>query len=95
MDPEPLIRWQRSASLKWQDRAACRDKPTEWWFANNGRKPYSKTNQRALAVCEACPVRAECLDYALEIPPPWHGIFGGHNVAERLAIYKQRHDRRP
>lgn len=93
--PDPLVRWERTGNLRWFARAACRNHPTDLWFANNGRKPYMKSNREAVAICDTCPVRADCLEYALELPTPWHGIFGGHNPAERIEIYKQRHNRRP
>ena len=34
--------------------------------------------RRAKAICNECPARQECLDYALEIREP-HGIWGGLN----------------
>jgi WhiB family redox-sensing transcriptional regulator len=37
---------------------------------------------RAKAICRSCPVRKECLDYALRIREQ-HGIWGGLNETER------------
>ncbi len=40
---------------------------------------------RAKAICAVCPVKAPCLQYALEIREP-HGIWGGLNELERKAL---------
>jgi WhiB family redox-sensing transcriptional regulator len=40
---------------------------------------------RAKRICSTCPVRRECLDYALRIREP-HGIWGGLNETERRQI---------
>jgi WhiB family redox-sensing transcriptional regulator len=40
---------------------------------------------RAKSICAECPVRAECLDYALSIREP-HGIWGGLTEAERRLL---------
>jgi WhiB family redox-sensing transcriptional regulator len=45
--------------------------------------------QRAKAICATCPVRIECLDYAIEIREP-HGIWGGLNELERKAVLTQQ-----
>lgn len=91
----PVDPWERPADLSWMDSAECRDHPTRLFFANNARRPYSRTTLEAIAICERCDVRIDCLEYALNLPAPWHGIFAGLNVGERIAIYKTRHNRRP
>ncbi len=37
---------------------------------------------RAKSICRICPVKAPCLDYAIEIREPY-GIWGGLTEAER------------
>jgi WhiB family redox-sensing transcriptional regulator len=37
---------------------------------------------RAKAVCQVCPVKSECRDYALTIKEPY-GIWGGLTETER------------
>lgn len=46
----------------WRDRAACAGHPPEWWYTapSSGRLPAH--NLRALDICQACPVLAECHD---------------------------------
>lgn len=40
-------------------------------------------------VCNACPVRAECMESALE-DEPGHGIYGGLTPMERRAVRNDR-----
>ena len=94
-DPFIHLLWDRDTDLSWLDEAACRGKPTQWWFAGDGRNLNTKTAKRALEICAACPVRDACLDWALEIPQPWHGIFAGMSPQQRKREQKRReHDTR-
>src|SRR2546421_24711 len=54
----------------WQDAAACRGKEVVLFFGPDGeRQPEREIRERkAKAVCAACPVRAECLTYAVSRP---------------------------
>lgn len=72
----------------WQDSAACRGQPAAIFFApaHFERKEARALRERqAKAVCAACPVRKQCLSYALRIKEP-HGIWGGFNELERRAM---------
>jgi hypothetical protein len=65
----------------WQDRALCAmsDSPNDW-FPENGRPPA-----RVRRTCAACPVRAECLRFAVENGER-QGIWGGLSDEERRAL---------
>jgi WhiB family redox-sensing transcriptional regulator len=72
----------------WQARAACRGQSAAIFFAPTHfeRKDARSARERqAKAVCSACPVRKECLSYALRIREP-HGIWGGLSEVERRSI---------
>ncbi len=78
--------------LGWQYRAACRGEDSNMFFAPNyfERKEEKEAREaKAKAICATCPVRAECLDYALRTREP-HGIWGGLNEAERKAMIRER-----
>ncbi|MEV6464697.1 WhiB family transcriptional regulator [Kitasatospora sp. NPDC051702] len=45
--------------------------------------------RRAKMICAGCPVRAMCLDLALERHEK-HGIFGGLTASERDALHQRR-----
>lgn len=61
----------------WKQHAACRDKPTDMFFPNRGDAVHAVKR-----ICAECPVRQECLDYALKIPN-LVGIWGGMSGRER------------
>ena len=44
--------------------------------------------RKAKAICAVCPVRVECLNYAIRIREP-HGVWGGLNEIERRAMLRQ------
>jgi WhiB family redox-sensing transcriptional regulator len=60
----------------WQRRAACRGKGCDWWFATT-----REAEDAARAVCEPCPVRRDCLAYALSAPE-LVGIWAGTDERE-------------
>jgi WhiB family redox-sensing transcriptional regulator len=40
--------------------------------------------EKAKAICDICPVKKECLEYALALPANWcEGIWGGTTERER------------
>ncbi len=76
----------------WQQRAACRGEDSVYFFAPSYFERRSEKNAReavAKAICVRCPVRVECLEYALGIREN-HGIWGGLNEMERRAVLRQR-----
>ncbi|HWG64222.1 MAG TPA: WhiB family transcriptional regulator, partial [Streptosporangiaceae bacterium] len=59
--------------------------PDEWFPITSARKGARLEASRALAVCNGCPVRAECLEVSMRF---WfaagrHGVWGGYVEAER------------
>jgi WhiB family redox-sensing transcriptional regulator len=68
----------------WFDEAACRDADTTLFF------PTSDAHAaEAKAICAACPVREECLEYALETRPA-DGVWGGLTAIERHRVLRRR-----
>ena len=71
--------------MQWQSRAVCGGVRAWLFFGPEGETEQERRirERKAKAVCASCPVRAECLDYALE-----HyvrcGIWGGLNETERF-----------
>src|SRR6185437_12779087 len=58
----------------WQDAAACRGTDVVLFFGPDGeRQPERDIRERkAKALCASCPVRNECLDYAISRPEVRH-----------------------
>ncbi len=77
----------------WQQRAACRGPHAQVIFyppVRSERKDEKAARERqAKAICAACPVAAECLDYALNRREQ-HGIWGGLTELERRAAFPAR-----
>ena len=73
----------------WRQVAACRDQDPELFFPLTEMGPGARDVERAKAVCAGCPVRAECLRYALDNGLD-HGIFGGTTETERRALRRAR-----
>jgi WhiB family transcriptional regulator, redox-sensing transcriptional regulator len=68
----------------WFDDAACRDVDTDVFF------PTSEAHaDEAKAICATCPVRLECLEYALKTRPG-DGVWGGLTASERHRLIRRR-----
>lgn len=68
----------------WRLRAACRGTDVHLFYPGLG-----ESTAEAKAVCAGCPVRSECLEYALDAREVF-GIFGGTSERERRKIRRQR-----
>jgi WhiB family redox-sensing transcriptional regulator len=75
----------------WQDAAACRGKEIVLFFGPDGeRQPEREIRERkAKMVCASCPVRVECLTYAVSRPEKY-GTWGGLNEEERSSERRRR-----
>jgi WhiB family redox-sensing transcriptional regulator len=69
--------------LGWQERALCAQTDPEAFFPEKGG-----STREAKRVCLVCPVRAECLEYALEHDERF-GIWGGLSERERRKLKKR------
>src|SRR5690606_40718327 len=85
------VRWNRYAPVpepdpqSWRDDAVCHNDPNpELWFAD-----HEQDTSQAKALCSWCPVRDECLNFALERGEKW-GVWGGMTTDERNRLLKER-----
>ncbi|MGW4341105.1 WhiB family transcriptional regulator [Rhodococcus koreensis] len=78
-------------SWDWQLAAACRDAdPTVFFYLDNERgEPRANRVRAAKRICRRCPVRARCLNYALDARET-HGIWGGYTEDERRKLRRLR-----
>lgn len=66
----------------WEKDAACKDSPTSMFYAD--------TVTYAKAVCATCPVKQQCLAFALDVGERF-GVWGGLSEQERAKLRnKQR-----
>lgn len=76
--PPPL---EPAGDDDWRKRAQCRDRDPEMFFAEGHR-----TVKAAKAVCRSgCPVRAQCLAYALDSRQPY-GVWGGELFVNGVVV---------
>ncbi|MBC3189971.1 WhiB family transcriptional regulator [Pseudonocardia sp. C8] len=72
----------------WRADAACRGTDPETFFPVAEAGPArERAEAAAKAVCAGCPVRAECLAWALESLP--FGVAGGMGEDERAALRRR------
>ncbi|MPZ80462.1 MAG: WhiB family transcriptional regulator [Actinophytocola sp.] len=74
----------------WRHHAACRDEDPELFFPVSDIGPGARQVAEAKAVCARCPVRAQCLDYAMTNLLT-DGIFGGTTETERRELSRRSH----
>jgi WhiB family redox-sensing transcriptional regulator len=76
------------AQYAWRKHALCRDTDPDLFF------PVGTTGQaliqidRAKQVCNQCPVKTDCLDFALETNQD-SGIWGGTSEEERRKLRRE------
>lgn len=75
--------------LPWMDAALCTETNPDLFFPDKSGNPNP-----AKRVCAACPVRVECLTYALETSQQ-RGIWGGLTITERRRLQKGRNHHEP
>lgn len=76
---------------EWQHRGLCRSINPETFFHPEGERGPSRRrrDQRAIAICEQCPVIKECAEHALRVREPY-GVWGGMTEDDREAYYAQQ-----
>lgn len=74
----------------WPEQAACATADPEIFLPS---RRSADAGEEAKAICAGCPVRVECLQYALATRQQW-GVWGGLNEHERQAVLRAR-KRRP
>ena len=68
---------------RWMDDGSCSSVDPELFFPEMGG-----ATKQAKRICHGCPVKTECLDYALEHNELF-GIWGELSTHERRALRKQ------
>jgi WhiB family transcriptional regulator, redox-sensing transcriptional regulator len=71
--------------IDWRDGAACRDGDPELFFPEGTAGPALLQTDQAKRVCQSCPVRTPCLDFAQRHGLGF-GIWGGVTGEERRAL---------
>ena len=72
-------------TMTWREHAACLGADTDLWYPERGER-----TAEAKAVCAACPVRAECLAFALDNGEKF-GVWGGKSERQRRRMRSERY----
>ncbi|WP_031016800.1 WhiB family transcriptional regulator [Streptomyces sp. NRRL S-1314] len=72
----------------WRHGAACRTEDPELFFPIGTSGPSLLQTEQAKAVCRRCPVRKQCLEWALETGQSI-GVWGGTSETERRALKRR------
>lgn len=71
----------------WRDRSLCRDSNPDLFFPIGTTGTAVDQIEAAKSVCGACPVREECLEFALATNQE-AGVWGGTTEEERRKLRK-------
>lgn len=85
----PAQRGAAQATADWRAYAACKHADPELFFPVGDAGPALRQADLAKRVCDGCPVRAACLDWALATGQDI-GVWGGTLPEERRALRAQR-----
>jgi WhiB family redox-sensing transcriptional regulator len=69
--------------MSWEERARCGEYDPEIFF-----DPTARAERRAKSICAQCPVRLDCLAYALSVRAEF-GVWGGLNGKERSSVLRR------
>jgi WhiB family redox-sensing transcriptional regulator len=76
---------------RWAERALCAQADPDAWFPDKGQRALAEI---AMGICGHCPVRTQCLDYALSGADTWGGIatgiWGGTTPQERDRLRQRK-----
>jgi len=76
--------WSGHTTRNWVDGAACAQTDPELFFPEKGQPPA-----KAKLVCLRCPVKQQCLEYALTSPVRVDGIWGGTTPKQRQELRRE------
>jgi WhiB family redox-sensing transcriptional regulator len=82
------LTWNRTFdwdSDQWRNQASCRSTAQELFFPVGSTGEAIDQIVAAKVVCDSCPVRAQCLQFALETNQE-AGIWGGTSEEERRRL---------
>jgi WhiB family redox-sensing transcriptional regulator len=77
-----------NTSKDWRERAACINQNPELFFPTGITGTALLQLEQAKRVCESCPVREDCLRWAMELGQDY-GVWGGVSEEERRSLKRR------
>ncbi|MEV4872853.1 WhiB family transcriptional regulator [Streptomyces syringium] len=74
--------------MDWRHNAVCREEDPDLFFPVGNTGPSLLQIEEAKAVCRRCPVRKQCLQWALESGQD-AGVWGGLSEDERRSLKRR------
>ncbi len=79
-----------SAESDWRQKAECKEHHNpDIFFPIGTTGPALDQTEEAKAVCQVCPVKNDCLEWAITTHQD-SGVWGGQSEEERRALIKAR-----
>jgi WhiB family redox-sensing transcriptional regulator len=78
-----------TSNVQWMDEGLCRPHPPKYWYPSGTPTEVGVQLEHGKRICAKCPVRPECLEYALAHEA--YGTWGGFDETER-ELYRAEHD---
>lgn len=75
--------------MNWDLEAACQSADPELFFPISPSNSSLGSIQSAKLICRGCPVRTQCLEFALSARLE-HGVWGGMAEDERRSLRRSR-----
>jgi WhiB family redox-sensing transcriptional regulator len=74
---------------QWKERGACKGITEDSiFFPESSDSEWKAKQDKAISICQQCPVRIQCLEYAIQNNEP--GVWGGTSERERRRIKRAR-----
>jgi WhiB family redox-sensing transcriptional regulator len=78
----------------WRAAGACLAADPDLFFPVAAGNAAGRDTARALRICDSCPVKRQCLEFAMRNGEV-SGIWGGTTPEERIRVLRGRAPRRP
>jgi len=75
--------------MNWDEEAACRSTDPDVFFPRDDIQGRGYDVRAAKRVCVGCPVRSQCLEFALTARLEY-GVWGGLTETERRSLRRSR-----
>lgn len=76
------------ASIEWRREAACKDIDPNLFFPIGVTGPAVSQIETAKSICSGCPVKTQCLDFAITTNQEF-GVWGGTTEDERRVLRRR------
>ena len=73
----------------WREHAACKKADVNLFFMERGANGGGERMKQIASYCDSCPVKIQCLHYAVDNHIT-EGVYGGMGARARRAVRKQR-----